>query len=246
MDCALFDLFYAYNTRKMKRDLFFALLIVLFIFLWYQSSQVEAFQSRNSVPMNIPQTSPGPAPTSAGDPKPFAPPSNALLAPPPGQTASVNSYPFQDPSYKKAPLKELKNTLETLDGFLGIEAPKMGDSSDPEIQLPLETARADLRRLQDDISVINQNPGLEGSITIGDLNNINANLAFLQKRWRMSASSLEGFQNASSWRNTRVYEGFANGVAGSVLANVDITITVAALGSTVPFAVASTYTKGAT
>jgi hypothetical protein len=147
--------------------------------------------------VNVPKAGPDAAPIGDGDPKPFAPPSNALLAPPPGQMASVNSYPFDDPAAKKAPLKQLKNTLETLNGFLTNEAPSLKDSVDPAVQLPIETAESDLRRLQDEIAVINKNPGIDGSLTIGDLNGINANLAFLQKKWRLSSNSVEGFQGGS-------------------------------------------------
>ena len=184
----------------MKRELFFLLLITLLIALWYQSQAVEAFQSRSDPSVNVPKAGPDAAPIGDGDPKPFAPPSNALLAPPPGQMASVNSYPFDDPAAKKAPLKQLKNTLETLTGFLTNEAPSLKDSVDPAVQLPMETAESDLRRLQDEIAVIDKNPGIEGSLTIGDLNGINANLAFLQKKWRMSSNSInsvEGFQGGS-------------------------------------------------
>jgi len=183
----------------MKRELFFLLLVILLVILWYQSQAVEAFQ--NAAPaLNIPVTKPGPAPIGDKGPQPFAPPSNALLAPPPGQTASVNSYPSDDPANKKAPLKQLKNAMETLKGFLTNEAPSLKNSSDPATQLPMETAESDLRRLQDEMAVMKRNPGIESSLTIGDLNGINANLAFLQKKWRLSANSIdsvEGFQSGS-------------------------------------------------
>jgi hypothetical protein len=153
--------------------------------------------------MNIPKAGPEVAAIGEGGPKPFAPPSNALLAPPPGQTASVNSYPYDDPANKKAPLKQLKNIMETIDGFLANEAPALKDSSDPAVLLPLQTATSDLQRLKDEVSVIDRNPGVEGTLTIGDLNGINANLAFLQKKWRLSAnSSVEGFQNSLTEEGT--------------------------------------------
>ena len=187
----------------MKRELFFLLLVILLLILWNQSQAVEAFQNKAQGPepaLNIPATTPGPAPIGDKGPQPFAPPSNALLAPPPGQTASVNSYPFDDPAMKKAPLKQLKNAMETLKGFLTNEAPSLKNSSDPATQLPMQTAESDLRRLQDEMAVMSRNPGIESSLTIGDLNGINANLAFLQKKWRLSANSIdsvEGFQSGS-------------------------------------------------
>ena len=125
---------------------------------------MEAFQSKGDPMLNIPKIELQPKPIGNSDPKPYAPPSDAELSPPPGQTASVNSYPYEDPQMKKAAMKSLANSLETLKGFLTNEAPGLKDSGDPTVQLPMETARSDLRRLEDDISVMNRNPGVESSL----------------------------------------------------------------------------------
>ena len=178
----------------MKRELFFVLLIVIGVVLFsytLQSNAVEDFA--NAAPsVNVPLTTPGQQPLCDGDPTPFAPPSVALLAPPPGQTASVNSYPAEDPALEKTTLVRIKNLQETLSGFLKNEATGLKETSDPNVQLPLESAKADLRRLTDEVSVLSRNPGVQSSLTQDDVNQIEGNLTFLQKKWRLSANALSG------------------------------------------------------
>ena len=175
----------------MKRELFFLVLLIIAGLLWQYSKKFmkEGFQEPV---LTIPKPNPQPQPVSDGDPQPFAPPSTSLLAPPPGQTASVNSYPSEDPSEKKAPVKRISNTLETLNGFLKNEGPGLAKMGDPSVQLPLQTARADARRLQDEMNVLGRNPGIESSLTIKDLDQIEANMRYLQNKWRLSANSMSG------------------------------------------------------
>jgi hypothetical protein len=91
----------------MKRELFFLVLLLIGIVLWYETRAVEAFQSKGADPvLKIPKVL-DPKPVGNGDPKPYAPPSDADLSPPPGQMASVNSYPYENPELKKAPAKSL-------------------------------------------------------------------------------------------------------------------------------------------
>ena len=175
----------------MKRELFFLMLLIIAILLWQYSKSFmkEGFQEPV---LTIPKPNPQPKPVSDGDPLPFASPSTSLLAPPPGQTASVNSYPSEDPSQKKAPLKRISNALETLNGFLKNEGPGLSKMGDPSVQLPLQTARADARRLQDEMNVLGRNPGIESTLTTQDLDQIESNMRYLQKKWRLSANSMSG------------------------------------------------------
>ena len=231
----------------MKRELFFVLLIVIGVVLFsytLQSNAVEDFT--NAAPsVNVPLTTPGQQPLCDGDPTPFAPPSVALLAPPPGQTASVNSYPAEDPALEKTTLVRIKNLQETLSGFLKNEASGLKATSDPNVQLPLESAKADLRRLTDEVSVLSRNPGVQSSLTQEDVNQIEGNLTFLQKKWRLSANALsggpppseiEGFQGAPSsspapfsiWNSVKSFfggkksEGFQSLDLGSILSSMGI------------------------
>jgi len=149
----------------------------------------------------MPKPNPQPSPVAKGDPSPFAPPSTSLLAPPPGQTASVNSYPADDPAQQKATTKRIKTLLETLNGFINNEGPSLSQLGDPAVQIPLQTARADARRLTDEVSVLDRNPGVESTLSEMNVYDIEANLTYLQKKWRLSANSMsgtvEGFQSPS-------------------------------------------------
>jgi hypothetical protein len=83
------------------------------------------------------------------------------------------------------------------------EAPGLEKLSDPAVQLPLVTARGDLQRLTDEISVLKRNPGIDSSITQGQADDIQSNLAYLQRKYRMSVNAVsrstvaEGFTDNS-------------------------------------------------
>jgi len=215
----------------MKSFLFFLVAIGILVVLWYFSytvgSSAEGFQdqaqdqaqAQGETPppganpgMNIPLISPRQQTLGLGEEvNAFAPPSATLLAPPPGQTASVNTRPFEDPAMEKAGYGDVKQLQESMIGFLNNEAPGLQELGDPSIQLPLQTARSDKARLDDELAVLDRNPGLESSLTTQDLFGIQANLSYLQKKWRLSANSMlpsdtgdsvegfEGFQSGNSY-----------------------------------------------
>lgn len=96
---------------------------------------------------------------------------------------------------QKASANRINNAYVTLQGFLENEAPNIQTLGDPSVQLPLATARSDAHRLNDEILVLKRNPGLESSLTVQDVNAIEANLGYLQKKWRLSTNSVvEPFQ----------------------------------------------------
>jgi hypothetical protein len=97
---------------------------------------------------------------------------------------------------QKATANRINNVYVTLQGFLQNEAPNLQNLGDSSVQLPLATARSDSNRLNDELLVLKRNPGLESSLTVGDVNSIEANLGYLQKKWRMSTNSIEPFQTA--------------------------------------------------
>jgi hypothetical protein len=221
----------------MKSILFFVVIIGIAITLYVVTLQpVEGFQGQE---LAVPLAGPPVAQITSGDPKAFAPPSATLLAPPPGQTASVNSQPYEDPAMQKASADSLNNAYVSVKGFLTNEAPNMQAMSDPSIQLPLSTARSDANRLQDELAVLKRNPGLESSLTVEDLNGIEANLGYLQRKWRLSANSptsLEGFEcgckagSMFGWGGS-VQEGFEGGdvdTAANPSSNIAATIANAA------------------
>ena len=184
-------------TRMGKKVLFFVLLGVVLVFIYIngQPIMLESFVNSNPT-VNVPKTNPSVTPLGKGDPQPFSPPSTALLAPPPGQTASVNSYPAKDPALQKATIKRIKGAYESISGFMKNEVKALENLSDPSVKLPLESLKADYRRLEDEKLVLTKNPGIESTLTELDINGIEANLRYLQQKWRLSANSatVEGFQ----------------------------------------------------
>lgn len=175
----------------MKSILFLVALLIIGLIAYYQSTRIiESTEGFQDPGINIPEV-----PTKAllqGDAQPFAPPTAQMLEPLPGQTASVLSSPYEDPSLAKAPADRIRNALETLKGFLENEGPGLAKLGDPAVQLPLGTAKGDKQRLTDEVLVLQRNPGLPSTLTQGDLDGIEANTAYLQKKWRLSANSLSG------------------------------------------------------
>ena len=207
---------------------FLVLLFVLIVIYFFTSSAnaSEGFNPMNTSPshkINLPLDAipraipslPSPANCSKELPvKPYSLPGEIPLAPY-EQIAAMSPLPYQDTTLIKANRQQLINLLDLLKGFLAFEAQEISERSDPTIQLPLTTARSDFHTLQSEVDVLNRNPGLQPTITLSHLNEISANLAFLQQKVRLigaagpiqgpiyeftqpvnvAGGSLEGFQN---------------------------------------------------
>jgi hypothetical protein len=125
------------------------------------------------------------------------------------QTASVGSYQYQDPSQLPAELKQMKQLNEDLRSFLVFEGASVSNSSDPTVQLPLTQLRADSRKLQQEIIVLEANPGVQSSLTQQGIADIQEALTFLQRKVRLFqtagvvAGGAEGFQNMAVKVKTR-------------------------------------------
>lgn len=212
----------------MERFLFF-LVIAGILYTIYMMAQIDGFQDSG---LNVPLAGP-PVAQLPGEAEPFNPPSATLLAPPPGQIASVGSKPEEDPAMQKASADRINNVYVTIQGFLENEAPNIQSLGDPSVQLPLSTARADASRLGDEILVLKRNPGLESSLSLEDLNGIEANLGYLQKKWRLSTNSVvEPFDCGCKGPLSSVLnglfgksEGFANFPESPVYPNPNLTMT---------------------
>jgi hypothetical protein len=182
----------------MKGLLFLSLLILILVSIVYATSASrEPFENQYK-PFNVPQSLPPRETLTSGDFSAYLPPSFTLLSPPPGGVATVNTVPYQDPAMEKAPLSRIANIYETGVGFLKNEAASMTQISDPSIQLPLTTLRSDMQRLKDEMSVLSRNAGIQSTLTQTDLDDIQANLSYLQKKWRLSAyaiQDIDGFQD---------------------------------------------------
>jgi len=128
------------------------------------------------------------------------------------QTASVGSYQYQDPAQLPAELKQMQNLYEDMKAFLVFEGPSIGNSSDPTVSLPLTQIQADSRRLQQEISVLERNPGIQASLNQQELADMQEGLSFLQRKVRLfqtsgvvsdSNAGNEGFQNPSEQGKTK-------------------------------------------
>lgn len=191
----------------MKGLLFFGfLLIVLFVASY--GLQKEGFvnpgstESLKTPQVIIPQVNPKPAPLEVSSPAPYLPPVEKEYGPAFGEVSRVNTLPYKDPTLESAPYARLKELLESMKGFFTFEAKSLETKSDPAIQLPLTTARGDLQRLTDELNVLNRNPGINSSLTQGQADEIQANLAYLQRQNRLSVNSVSG--------RSDLLEGFSN------------------------------------
>ena len=149
----------------------------------------------------VPTVNPKPAPLEGTTPAPYLQPTEKAYGPAYGDIARINTLPYRDPSLEAAPFKRLSELLENMKGFMAYEAKSLEKLSDPQVQLPLVTARGDLQRLTDEIAVLKRNPGIDSSLTQGQADDIQANLAYLQRKFRMSVNAASG---------SSLEEGFTN------------------------------------
>ena len=160
----------------------------------------------------VPTVNPKPAPLEGSTPAPYLTPTEKNYGPAYGEIARINTLPYRDPSLEAAPFKRLSELLESLKGFFTFEAKSLEKLSDPQVQLPLTTARGDLQRLTDEIAVLKRNPGIDSALTQGQADDIQANLAYLQRRFRMSVNAVSG---------SSLEEGFTNAVENNDRLNLD-------------------------
>ena len=160
----------------------------------------------------VPTVNPKPAPLEGSTPAPYLTPTEKNYGPAYGEIARINTLPYRDPTLEAAPYKRLSELLESMKGFFTFEAKSLEKLSDPQVQLPLTTARGDLQRLTDEISVLKRNPGIDSSLTQGQADDIQANLAYLQRRYRMSVNAVSG---------SSLKEGFTNAVENNDRLNLE-------------------------
>jgi hypothetical protein len=131
------------------------------------------------------------------------PPADKEYGPAFGEVARVNTLPYRDPALETVTLKRLSELRQDLAGFQGFEAKGLQDQGDPAIQLPLGTLRSDFQRVNDEVDVLKRNPGLNSQLTLRDANEIQANLDYLRKKYRLRINSLsldaskEAFEDVS-------------------------------------------------
>lgn len=191
------------------KGILFLILLTILGFIAYSYTSKEGFQSSSAVSqagiVKIPKDSIPPAKAvEASSPAPYMPPADKEYGPAFGEVARVNTLPYRDPALETASYKRLAELRQDLAGFLGFEAKGLQDQGDPAIQLPLGTLRGDFQRVSDEVDVLKRNPGLNSQLTLRDINDIQANLDYLRKKYRLSINSLswddskEGFEDVGS------------------------------------------------
>jgi len=138
------------------------------------------------------------------------------------QQASVGSYPYQDPALQPADLHQMKMLFEDVRGFLVFEGVELMNTSDPTVSLPLTQLRSDSRRLQQEVSVLDRNPGIPSSLTQQDVADIQQQLTFLQRKVRLFQTSgviTEGFTDAAAAK-TRATEDDLQNLQSSIYAAI--------------------------
>ncbi len=114
----------------------------------------------------------------------FATPPGKLPTALAGAISDNAPRPSYDPAMEPTTSARLLQTLDALNGFMNFEAESLEERSDPQIQLPLSTLKADIQTLTNEALVIERNPGLRSTITQRQIDAIEANLDYLQKAHR--------------------------------------------------------------
>jgi hypothetical protein len=183
-------------------------IVVLAYYLTQPLSNKETFSDTYAQPpkhdLTIPKTIMPPPPVVKTSPNASQIPGTIPNAPY-QQIARNLPYAYQDPALIKTTRQRILDTLELLKGFLAFQANEIEYRSDPTIQLPLITARSDFQRLSSEANVLQRNPGLQPDMTEKEINEINDNLAYLQREVELIGANrpfentglqnLEGFQN---------------------------------------------------
>ncbi len=132
---------------------------------------------------------------------------------------------FIDPANTRTKFIRVRRAYDDLVGFFNGESQMLEGTSDPTIQQPLLLAKSDLKRLEDEVNLLERNPGLDPSLTEKDMGQINANLRFLQRQSRLlnnvgemaySHTDTEGFTQGNSILGN--YEGFED-ISSMVMAH---------------------------
>ncbi len=103
--------------------------------------------------------------------------------------AGVNSLPYQDPVTEKVSFQMLNELKQDMDAFVAFEVPHLKERSDPAVKMPLMRLMGDYQRVKDELQVVKNTPGIQPQLTVMDLQDMAANLRFLQRAYRLFADS---------------------------------------------------------
>jgi hypothetical protein len=105
--------------------------------------------------------------------------------------AENNPLPFNDPAEEKSTTQMLTVLKADMDGFSSSELPGLLEvgKNDPSVKLPVTRFKGDHQRVKDELLTIKNNPGLEPQTTVEDIQEMAANLRFLQRTYRTYSAS---------------------------------------------------------
>lgn len=198
----------------MERALLFFLALLFLASILYFFPTTEGFEcsSVESLEKNFAKTTddnterravkPKLAQVGIGNIEPMPPPPTDLPVAKIEQRAKGAPLPYRDPASEPAKYVRIKGMLDDLNAFLAFQAPALSEQCDPTVQLPLSTARADSVKLQNMVSVLDRNPGMNSKITNHQISGIQDNLNFLRDEIRNLENSgaiktTEGFTGSS-------------------------------------------------
>ena len=128
---------------------------------------------------------------------------------PQNNLADVNSLPYQDPAMVKSSTEMLRQLKQDMDGFSTFELEKMPDVSDPSVKLPITQFKGDYQRVKDELMVVNRSPGVQPSLSVQKINEMAANLRFLQRTYRTYANNELVPQPQTPMTQVGAIEGFS-------------------------------------
>lgn len=130
--------------------------------------------------------------------EPSAKASGALPAAPYGVVPDTAPSMYTDPDNIPVTLKDLQTVAADFKGFMQFEMPGLQAQSDPTIQLPLSSAKADYQQIQNEVTVMERNPGQPSSIKGRQLKGIADNLNYLRDKYRIfSFNKVQGTKTAA-------------------------------------------------
>lgn len=149
---------------------------------WTYKEGFQATAGREGPPpASLTQKAPSQEPTGISD----------LPSAPIAGLAENNALPYQDPAQQKGSTKMLATLKADMDGFAASELPglKSVGSSDPSVSLPITRFNGDYQRVKDEMAAMKNSPGLQPQLAIVDIEEMAANLRFLQRQYRTYAGS---------------------------------------------------------
>ena len=166
-----------------------ALLFLIAAIITNSCIQLPLKNTEGFASFHIPKAGPDPTHLSTSkEPTGYTTLSDLPSAPISG-LAESNSLPYQNPELEKSSFSQLKSLKDDMDGFASREFPHLENRSDPAIQLPATRFKGDYQRVKDELSVIARTPGLQPQLSIQDINDMAANLRFLQRTYRLYANN---------------------------------------------------------